>query len=202
MGQGHMISEAANPVLRSMAGWRRTLWLTMLVAASVAFSLGFACAVPFAAFAAVAALTVTRRDGVLFMAAVWLVNQVVGFTVLNYPWTASTLAWGVALGVVAILAAVAARSIVERLHRHGIIVLPLAAFVGSFIAYEGGLFVVAATLLGGTEDFTAAIVTWILEINTAAFAGLLVLHRLAIVGGLATAAAVPWRFAGRHPSAA
>jgi hypothetical protein len=33
-------------------GWRRPIWIALLVAASIAFSLGFACATPFAAFAA------------------------------------------------------------------------------------------------------------------------------------------------------
>ena len=40
----------------SRATWRHLLWLVVLVGASVAFSLGFACAVPLAAFAAAAAL--------------------------------------------------------------------------------------------------------------------------------------------------
>jgi hypothetical protein len=31
-------------------GWRRRAWIALLVAASAAFSLGFACATPFAAF--------------------------------------------------------------------------------------------------------------------------------------------------------
>jgi hypothetical protein len=39
------------------AGWRHLFWLALLVGASIAFSLGFACAIPFAAFAAAAALT-------------------------------------------------------------------------------------------------------------------------------------------------
>jgi hypothetical protein len=39
---------------------RRLLWIALLVVASAVFSLGFACAVPLAAFAAVAALTLSR----------------------------------------------------------------------------------------------------------------------------------------------
>lgn len=178
--------------------WRHALWLALLVAASVAFSFGFACAVPFAAFGAIAALTLDRRDALLLTGAVWLANQLVGFALLNYPWTASTFAWGLALGVVAILATVAARSIARQLEGRGTAVLTLGAFIGAFIVYEGGLFVVAATLLGGTEDFVPAIVLRILEINVAAFIGLLVLHRLAIAGGLVARPASSGLAAGRQ----
>ncbi|MDQ6867846.1 MAG: hypothetical protein M3178_05420 [Pseudomonadota bacterium] len=73
---------------------RRPLWIALLVGASVAFSLGFACAVPLAAFAAIAALTLSRRDAFALVGAVWLANQIAGFAVHHYPVTASTLAWG------------------------------------------------------------------------------------------------------------
>ena len=156
---------------------------------------GFACAVPFAAFGALAALTLTRRDALLLVGAVWLANQLVGFAVLGYPWTISTMAWGVVFGVVAVLATVAAQSIAGRAGGRGAVVVALAAFVGAFIVYEGGLFA-AAGLLGGTDAFMPAIVTRILEINAAAFVGLLVLNRLASVAGLA--ANFPYPMAGRH----
>ncbi len=41
------------------SAWRRPLWIAVLVVASAVFSLGFACAVPLAAFAAIAALTLS-----------------------------------------------------------------------------------------------------------------------------------------------
>ncbi len=168
----------------SRAAWRHALWLALLVAASVAFSFGFACAVPFAAFGAVAALTLARRDALLLIVAVWLANQLVGFAFLGYPWTGSTLAWGAALGVVAVLATIAARPMALRRDGRGAAIGALTAFLGAFIVYEGGLFIVAATLLGGTEDFAPAIVLRILEMNVAAFLGLLALDWLALAGGL------------------
>lgn len=189
-------SRAGN--IPSPTGWCHALWLALLVAASVAFSFGFACAMPFAAVGAIAALTLSWRDAVLLTVAVWLANQLVGFAALAYPWTPNTFAWGVALGAVAVLATVAAQSIAGRLDGRGAAVVSLAAFVGAFIMYEGGLFVVAATLLGGTEDFAPAIVTRIVEINTAAFIGLLVLNRLAIAGGLAARSARLHPVAERH----
>ena len=82
---------------------RRPLWIVLLVVASVVFSPGFACAVPIAAFAAIAALTLSRRDAFSLVGAAWLANQIAGFAVHHYPATASTLAWGAALGAVALL---------------------------------------------------------------------------------------------------
>ena len=78
--------------------WRRPFWLSLVVGASVAFSLGFACATPFAAFCAAAACTLPRRDAYYLTGAVWLASQVVGFAFLQYPWTADCLTWAAVLG--------------------------------------------------------------------------------------------------------
>jgi hypothetical protein len=135
-------------------GWRQVLSLGLPVTASVAFGLGFACAMPFVALGAVAALCLSRRDALLVTVAAWLANLVVGFTVFSYPWTADTVAWGVALDVVALLATLVSHVLVRRLDGRAAASIALASFVGGFVVYEGGLYVVAATMLGGTEDFS------------------------------------------------
>jgi hypothetical protein len=167
------------------ANWRHLLWLAVLVGASVAFTLGLACAVPLAAFAAAAALTLSRHDALVLIVAVWLANQLVGFAMLDYPWTPGTFAWGAALGAVAILATLAGRWTVRRSMGRGRAVGYLATFLVAFAVYEAALFAVSATLLGGTEIYTAAIQGRILAVNAAAFVGLLVLHRLAASAGFA-----------------
>lgn len=167
-------------------GWRHTLWLALLVAASVAFSLGFACAVPLAAFGAAAALTLSRRDALLLIGAVWLANQIVGYGMMGYPWTANSLAWGAVLGIVAVLATLSAHWIVRRLDG-GKVLAASAAFLAAFAVYEAALFVVAVALLGGAEDFTPAIIGRIFAINLVAVVGLLALNRLGAVIGIAAA---------------
>jgi hypothetical protein len=152
-------------------GWRHWLWLGALLAASLGFTFGFACAVPFAAFGAVAALTLGRRDAVLITVALWLLNQIIGFTVLHYPWDAMTLAWGAILGIVALLSTAAALTAIGG--RRVNLVAMLTSFAAAFAVYEGSLYLVSAVAMGGTEDFGAATVLQILEINVAAFAGLL-----------------------------
>lgn len=152
------------------AGWRHHLWLALLVAASVAFTLGFACVVPFATFGATAAMSLQRRDALLLTVALWLVNQIIGFTVLHYPWDGMTLTWGAILGGVAILSTIAAQMTIRQ---QGIMVTAVSSFAAAFIVYEGTLYLISATVMGGTEDFAAAIVVRILVINAAAFAALL-----------------------------
>jgi hypothetical protein len=173
------------------SGRRRHLWLALLIAASVATSLGFACAVPLAAFAAAGALTLPRRDALLLVAAVWLANQVVGFAVLGYPWTVNCIAWGVALGAVALLSTVAALGVAGRLAAIGPVTRSVAAFLAAFVVYEGALFVVAALLLGGIEDFTPAIIARIFAINAIGMAALFVANRLGAAIGLVTPAGLP-----------
>jgi uncharacterized membrane protein (DUF441 family) len=159
-------------------GRRHHLWLMLLVAANLAFTFGFACVVPFAAFCTILAMTLPRHDAVLLSVALWLVNQIVGFSFLHYPLNGPTLTWGVVLGTVAVLSTLAAQTAV---HGRGFVTASLAGFAVAFVAYEGGLYLVSALWLGGTEDFTAPIVLRILAINTGAFAALLACRSLSAV---------------------
>jgi len=166
--------------------WRHPLWLALVVAASIVFSLALACAVPLAAFAAAAALSLSRRDGLVLILMVWLANQLVGFTLLDYPWTASAFAWSVSLGAVAILATLASQSMAIWFKSSARGTTVAATFLIAFAVYEAALFAISATLLGGTEIYTLAIQGRIFGINTAAFVGLLALNHLAASVGLAS----------------
>jgi hypothetical protein len=182
----------------TLSSGRRHLWLGLMIAASVATSLGFACAVPLAAFAAASALTLSRRDALLLVGAVWLANQVVGFAVLGYPWTANCIAWGVALGAVALLSTAAALGVVGRLDGAAwSATRPVVAFLVSFLVYEGTLFAVAL-VLGGTEDFTPAIIGRIFAINAIGMAALFVASRLGAAIGLVAPAGLALSRLERH----
>jgi hypothetical protein len=168
------------------SGWRPALWLALLVAASVAFTFGLACAMPFAAIGAAAAMTLNRKDALILTAAAWLANQIVGFAFLSYPMTADTFTWGVVLGIVAVVTTLAAVELTRRVARQGTVIAALVSFAGAFVVYEGGLFLVSATWLGGTEDFVPRIVAYILAINAGAFLGLMALHWVGAAIGLAS----------------
>jgi hypothetical protein len=160
-------------------GWRRPIWNALLVAASVAFTLGFACATPLAAFAAIAPLSMPRKDALLLIGLVWLANQAVGFTVLHYPLTSECFAWGVGLGIVALLATLGAEWAAERFNPLGRSASAMA-FLAAFGIYESLLFLTSIIVQSGVEDYTAAIVGRIFAINVVAFVGLLVMNRIGV----------------------
>jgi hypothetical protein len=173
------------------------LWLALLIGASAALTTSYTCITPFAAFAVIAATTLSRGHAVLLTVGLWLVNQAVGFGVLGYPWTATTLAWGVAIGAAAVLGTLAAHWTVGRLVAFRTPARALAAFAAAFVVYEVALYVAAVSALGGTEAFAPQIVGQVLVVNAATFVGLYGLGQL-----LAAAAAFLSRRRRAHASLA
>jgi hypothetical protein len=162
---------------------REFVWLILLLLSSLVFSLGFACATPLAAFGAIAAVAFSRRDALILCGAVWLVNQVVGYAILKYTWSVSSVSWGLVLGGATIIASLSARWIYGHTKTPYLFRL-VAAFIAAFASFEVSLYAVAVFVLGGVQDFTADIVVRIFAINGAAFVGLLSLHWLAVTVGL------------------
>ena len=74
--------------------------LLLLTAACALASFAFACATPFAAFAAIAAAMLRLPAALLVVAAAWIVNQAIGFGALGYPIDLNTMLWGTAIGAV------------------------------------------------------------------------------------------------------
>ncbi len=172
-------------------GWRRQLWLVLLVGASVAFSFSFACAAPLVAFSVAAALTLPSRNALSLICGVWFADQVVGYTVIDYPWTANSLAWGALLGVSAVLGTLAAQWTVRSSGGQSKAVKAFAAFLVAFTVYEGILFVPAFAGLGGMGGFTPAVIGRIFAINAGALGGLLVINCLGKAVGLAVQYPMP-----------
>lgn len=154
--------------------WRRPGWVLLLVAASVVFSFGLACAMPFAALCAVAACTLPRRDAFYAAGAAWMTNQLIGFGFLHYPWTVNCVAWGAAIGLSALLCTLVAYWVRRRVIRWRPLVGCIAAFVAAFVSLQAAL-AASAVVLGGLESFTPRIVASIFGINTVAWVGLFAL---------------------------
>jgi hypothetical protein len=130
-----------------------------------------------AAFAAIAAVTLRQRDALVVIAAVWLVNQFIGFAALHYPLERGALAWGGALGAAAFGATLAARWASSCLSQSDRFIRAGAAFMAAFAAYEGILFAISAMSVTSLSNFAPAIVLRIFLINATAFAALLLLRR-------------------------
>jgi len=154
---------------------RFALWAATLIAAAVLSSFTFACAVPLAGFAAVAALTASRRQALLLTGAVWFTNQTLGFLFLHYPTDPMTLFWGGALGVIALLSCESAGLIARRFDG---LIGGVAAFLAAFVVYESLVLAVTAATGPGVDHFTAPVVSRIFFVNLAAFLGLFMLKAL------------------------
>lgn len=173
---------------------RKTLWAGLIATLAVVGSLAFACATPFAAFAALAASRMERSQGLMVVTLAWLSNQIIGFALLGYPTTASSFSWAIAIGIAALLAFMSAGLTMASTARHS---YRLAmAFASSFVVYELALFVAGTVLSSSDDAFSIATVTRVFEINLVSFVGLLLLHRLVIAPASLKIATEPATCAG------
>lgn len=166
-----------DPALRSQDTSARRLWAVVLIAGSVLLTVVFACATPFAALATLAVLDLPRRDGPLLVLAVWLANQFVGYALLGYPLDAQSVAWGIAIGVAAVAAFLAAGAAANWSKRYGFPAAVATALVAAFSAYETVLIAASALLPSGADAFSLATMAQIALVNVIALAALLALHR-------------------------
>jgi len=161
------------------------MWTGVLIAAAILFSYALACGMPFAALGALAALTLAPRDAMVLAGLGWLVNQGIGFGFLGYPMDAMTVAWGIALGVSALVAVGAAFWVKTRM---GEPVSRLAAtFVAAWAGQQAAVFA-ASLVLGDTASAFAPNVVWfIFWTNALAFLVLLAVQAIGARAGLARA---------------
>ena len=148
--------------------------------ASMVSSFTFACVTPFAAFAVLAASTLPRRrTAIAAMAAIWAINQIMGYGVLGYPWDASSLSWGLTLAVAAVTAMLGASWALGRLSGTASWARPPAAFVAAFAIYEAVL-LVASLFLGDTQNFAPPIVAQLALSDAGWLLGLLILRHFLV----------------------
>ena len=161
------------------------LWMGVLVAASILFSFALACGMPFAALGALGALTLAPRSAFVLAGLGWLANQAIGFGFLGYPLDATTLAWGVALGLSAIAAAGAAILALRLTGRAGLAFRVPAAFLAGWLGQQGTVFVASLLLGASASAFAPAVLWFIFWTNALAFIGLLAAQWLGARIGLA-----------------
>ena len=155
------------------------LWPVLLAVAAVGGSLAFACITPFAAFAALAAETQRPRAALATLALIWAANQAVGFAFLDYPRDASTMLWGLAILVAALLATCAACFVVARLdHMRRWQRLGLA-FLAAFAVYELAL-LGPSLFTGESANFAPGIIGDLAWIDLAWLAGMAALHEILV----------------------
>jgi hypothetical protein len=149
----------------------------ILAGVAVLGSYALACAAPFAALAAVAALGLPLGHAVATMIAAWLANQAIGFLVLSYPWDAQGALWGVAIGIGSVACVLAAKAVLDLAGSNAWL-RPILAFGTAFVVFEIAL-LAWVPLLGDAAMFAPAIVAEVLGYNVAFVAVLLVLQTIA-----------------------
>lgn len=160
-------------------------WTSLLLVLSLGCSFALACGMPFAALAAVAVLNLSPRDAGVAVGLGWLANQAIGFGLLGYPVDALTLAWGVALGLSALAAVVAAVFGLRIVKVDHVALKAASCFLVAWLAQQASVFL-ASLVLGGTATAFALSVVWfIFWTNAAAFCALCGLALLAGKWGVA-----------------
>jgi hypothetical protein len=145
-----------------------------LAVGTVLGSFALACIFPFAAFAALAALTMNRRAGLALVASAWAANQFVGFFVLSFPWDAQAVGHGVAILGATLAAFGVARFTAAKMGSNPFI-RSITALVSAFAVYEV-LLLAYAQIGGGAENFSADIVGQVALNDALWFTGLMTLR--------------------------
>lgn len=155
----------------------RSLWVCSLIVASVLLSPAFHCGFPLVAFAAIAALTLDRRDALLLSGSVWFANQTAVFASLHHHVSAVTLAWGVTIGVAALLSCETAWMVARRMKGF---VGASVAFAAAFVVYKGLIFGFGVATGSSAAQFDSLLATLprIFLVNACVFAGLAALYAL------------------------
>ncbi|MBW4553571.1 MAG: hypothetical protein KME35_21025 [Aphanocapsa sp. GSE-SYN-MK-11-07L] len=181
------IADQPSTVLNWHQGWETIatsrLWFFLLVGLGTMSNVVYTCTVPLVGFGAIAGSTLIRRRAIATAMTMWLVNQMLGFTLHHYPLTLSTFAWGFVLGLgtllVTLLASMnppfAQNQTIGHYQWLGI------AFAVGFILYELVIWL-AGLALGGGEGFTLPILGGILMGNAVWAIALSSIHALWVWG--------------------
>ncbi|MFM7447620.1 MAG: hypothetical protein ACKO24_03350 [Leptolyngbyaceae cyanobacterium] len=141
--------------------WNRVashrLWSFLLIAIGSASSVIYPHP-PLVAFGAIAGTTLTPKRALSAAAAIWLVNQIYGYALRQYPQTSEALLWGLVmgLGTVLVTAMAAIRPTLSKMTRKGHWVWVAISVVTGFLLFES-LVLSLGLLLTGEHVLTWAI---------------------------------------------
>jgi hypothetical protein len=152
-------------------------WIGLTAAASAGSSFILACAMPFAALAAIAATRLRVLDGMALVGLAWVLNQATGYLLLGYPRTPSSFAWGAMIGVAALAGLWAAKSVTGAIRGNQLLSAALS-LIAAFAAYQLTLFVAATFLPSTPSAFAPGVVLQIFAVNGAAMLVLTGIHAL------------------------
>ena len=151
------------------------------IAIAFLFSYGLACVTPFAALATIAGRSFNRTAAAAIVIVAWLLNQAVGYGLLDYPRTWDSFAWGGAIGIASLAGLALARLPVLKKAPQPLAIS--AAFVGAFCAYEATLYAATWFLPSEPVAFALPVVAEVFVMNALALAILTLARWLAVKFG-------------------
>ena len=113
-------------------------WAGILAGVSVVGSWAFVCMMPFAAIGTLLAATMPLRKAMMWVGALWLYNQLVGYLILDYPRTFSSFALGGAL-LLAGLGSLLIAHVILRLRQSAHLLDLGLALLAAFAVFEFSL---------------------------------------------------------------
>jgi len=152
---------------------RETIWTTILGLVAVLGSFALACVFPFAAVAAIAAVTLDTRRGALLVAGTFLVNQIVGFTLLSFPHETQAYVWSGFIAAAAFLPFLAARFVQGSAPL--VSARSVASLAAAIVACQAAMFV-GAMVMDAFASSTIEIVIAGVRNDIQWFAGLALLY--------------------------
>ncbi|MET0309503.1 MAG: hypothetical protein ABW023_12425 [Sphingomonas sp.] len=162
----------------------RNLWIGAMVVASTVTTLVLACATPFPALAALAALHVRRAEGVALVIVAWLAAQITGFGLLHYPVDANSIGWALALGIAAIGSLFAADIAAKAMPGANYVVRLVVAYAVAYIGFKAMVLLGAFALQSGWAAFKPEILTRQFVRYGLILVGLVVFQRLLSLVGV------------------
>lgn len=150
----------------------RNIWIGTMATVSTVTSLVLACATPFPSLAALAAMNVSRRDGMVLMFVAWFAAQAVGFIVHGFPFEPASMVWPFALGTAAVGSLLAAEFARQSMASTHALLRAGGAYVGAFAGFKLGILLWVSLLDHGWAAFSADIMLRQFVRYGAIFAGL------------------------------
>lgn len=165
----------------------RNLWIGAMIAASTVTTLVLACATPYPALAALAALHARRAEGIALVVAAWIAAHITSFGLLHFSVDATNIAWGAAVGIAAIGSLIAADVTAKAMPNANYVARLSAGYVAAYIGFKAVVLLSVLALDSGWAAFTPEILMRQFVRYGLILAGLLVFHRLLGLAGVGAA---------------
>lgn len=161
---------------------QRTLWAGVLTVATVASTYVLDCATPFAALIALAVLFLPRKDALLLVGANVALFWTVGYGLMHWPFSMSSV-YGIAELTLACGLSAAAAMLAHRSLRRYAVAMVMSVFLAAFLGYEVSI-TALSSLRAAHEAVGLQTHLYLLYLNGVVFAGLLSLQGVATALGL------------------